>query len=198
MSWRLSRKFLPCCRIRKRSHSRRRKQRPACPAIAELRHVVHPVAGENVKTSRGLRALVDCAHGAATAEAPELFRACGVGATFLSAAPDGKNINDGCGALHPEAVAKAVAEKERAIRSGHNLRRRCRSRSVQRCGRARSERRCGDCCSRRATCRPAARCLAQSSSGPRCRIWGWKLLCARPAFACCGRTLATSMCWRRC
>ncbi len=59
-----------------------------------------------------LRVLVDCANGAAAAEAPELFRACSIQATFLSAAPDGKNINAGCGALHPETVAKAIAEKK--------------------------------------------------------------------------------------
>jgi phosphoglucosamine mutase len=58
----------------------------------------------------GLRVLVDCANGAATAEAPELFRACRIQATFMHASPDGKNINDGCGALHPEAVAKKIAE----------------------------------------------------------------------------------------
>jgi len=56
-----------------------------------------------------LRVLVDCANGAATAEAPELFRACKVQATFLNASPDGRNINENCGALHPEVVAKAVA-----------------------------------------------------------------------------------------
>ncbi len=58
-----------------------------------------------------LRVLVDCANGAATAEAPELFRTCGIQATFLNAAPDGRNINENCGALHPETVARAVAEK---------------------------------------------------------------------------------------
>src|SRR6266481_1110675 len=52
----------------------------------------------------GLRVLVDCANGAATAEAPELFRACRMQATFLCASPDGRNINDNCGALHPEAL----------------------------------------------------------------------------------------------
>jgi phosphoglucosamine mutase len=59
-----------------------------------------------------LRVLVDCANGAATAEAPELFRACGIKVTFLNASPDGKNINQNCGALHPEVVAKAVAEQK--------------------------------------------------------------------------------------
>jgi len=58
----------------------------------------------------GLRVLVDCANGAATAEAPELFRTCGVNATFIHSTPDGKNINEGCGALHPETVAKQIAE----------------------------------------------------------------------------------------
>jgi len=59
-----------------------------------------------------LRVLVDCAHGAATAEAPELFRDSGVQATFLSASPDGKNINENCGALHPETVARVVAGRK--------------------------------------------------------------------------------------
>lgn len=81
------------------------------PGKADLRHAYIEWLGNDVKLD-GLRALVDCANGAATAEAPELFRACGVAASFLSAAPDGKNINENCGALHPEAVAKTVAEKK--------------------------------------------------------------------------------------
>jgi phosphoglucosamine mutase len=64
-----------------------------------------------VKTDlSGLRVLVDCANGAATAEAPELFRSCRVQATFVHSSPDGKNINEGCGALHPETVAQRIAE----------------------------------------------------------------------------------------
>jgi phosphoglucosamine mutase len=55
--------------------------------------------------------LVDCANGAAAVEAPELFRLCRIHATFLSATPDGQNINENCGALHPETVARAVAEQ---------------------------------------------------------------------------------------
>jgi phosphoglucosamine mutase len=57
----------------------------------------------------GLRVLVDCANGAATAEAPELFRGCRVQANFVHSSPDGKNINEQCGALHPETVAKQIA-----------------------------------------------------------------------------------------
>ncbi|HUM05696.1 MAG TPA: phosphoglucosamine mutase [Terriglobales bacterium] len=64
----------------------------------------------DVKTDLSrLRVAVDCANGAAAEEAPELFRALGIAAEFLHASPDGKNINEQCGALHPEAVANFVA-----------------------------------------------------------------------------------------
>jgi len=57
-----------------------------------------------------LRVAVDCANGAATAEAPELFRALRINTTFLHSAPDGQNINENCGALHPETLARYVYE----------------------------------------------------------------------------------------
>jgi phosphoglucosamine mutase len=60
----------------------------------------------------GLRVVFDCANGAAAAEAPELFRALKVNATFLHVAPDGQNINESCGALHPEAVGRFVGENK--------------------------------------------------------------------------------------
>ena len=59
-----------------------------------------------------LRVAVDCANGAATAEAPELFGALKISTTFLHSAPDGQNINENCGALHPEMVARFVAESD--------------------------------------------------------------------------------------
>src|ERR1700690_2982965 len=58
-----------------------------------------------------LRVAVDCANGAAAAEAPELFGALRVTTTFLHSAPDGQNINENCGALHPTTVAHFVAEE---------------------------------------------------------------------------------------
>jgi phosphoglucosamine mutase len=86
---------------------------PSLPGEASLRRAYMDWLAESIKGDLSkLRVLVDCANGAATAEAPELFRACGVRATYLSAAPDGKNINDNCGALHPEVLARAVAEKK--------------------------------------------------------------------------------------
>ena len=59
-----------------------------------------------------LRLAVDCANGAAAVEAPELFRALKVQATFLHSAPDGQNINENCGALHPETLAHFVSERK--------------------------------------------------------------------------------------
>jgi phosphoglucosamine mutase len=56
----------------------------------------------------GLRFVLDCAHGAASAVARELCQALGMEAEILSAAPDGRNINAGVGALHPQTMAERV------------------------------------------------------------------------------------------
>jgi phosphoglucosamine mutase len=74
----------------------------------------------NVDTAklRGFRVLIDCANGASAAVAPELFRQCGVEAVFLHVSPDGRNINAGCGALHPEHVAAAVRDAAGAFECG--------------------------------------------------------------------------------
>jgi len=53
----------------------------------------------------GLHAVLDCANGAASAIAPELFAHLGGSIHLTHAAPDGRNINANCGALHPEVVA---------------------------------------------------------------------------------------------
>ena len=85
---------------------------PSLPGEAGLRRAyIHWLASNAHADLKRLRVLVDCAHGAATAEAPELFQACGVQAVFVSTSPDGRNINQGCGALHPENVACALAER---------------------------------------------------------------------------------------
>ena len=87
------------------------KPAPSLPGEAGLRHAYIAWLAANAKTDLSpLRVLVDCANGAATAEAPELFRKCGVQATFLNVSPEGKNINDNCGALHPETVARFMAD----------------------------------------------------------------------------------------
>src|SRR5499425_2671944 len=84
--------------------------RPSLPGEAELRHAYIKSLASSVKSDLNhLRVLVDCGNGAATAEAPELFRMLGVQATFTHVSPDGRNINEGCGALHPETLGKNVA-----------------------------------------------------------------------------------------
>jgi phosphoglucosamine mutase len=69
-----------------------------------LRHLVQ-AAGERLD---GIRVVVDCANGAASGLAPVLLRRLGAEVHAINAEPDGKNINDGCGALYPEVVAEAV------------------------------------------------------------------------------------------
>ena len=87
--------------------------RPSLPGEAELRHAyIRSLAASVTSDLKKLRVLVDCANGAATAEAPELFRVLGVQATFIHISPDGKNINEHCGALHPETLGKSVAVSE--------------------------------------------------------------------------------------
>jgi phosphoglucosamine mutase len=85
--------------------------KPSLPGEADLRHAYVKSLADDVSSDLSkLRVLVDCANGAATAEAPELFRSLGVQATFIHVSPDGKNINEGCGALHPETLGKMVAQ----------------------------------------------------------------------------------------
>ena len=58
----------------------------------------------------GLRVVVDCANGAASAVAPDVLADLGAEVTVLFAEPDGTNINDGCGSTHPEVLQAAVLE----------------------------------------------------------------------------------------
>jgi phosphoglucosamine mutase len=53
----------------------------------------------------GLSVVLDCANGAASAIAPELFSHLGGAIHLTHVAPDGRNINESCGALHPQVVA---------------------------------------------------------------------------------------------
>jgi phosphoglucosamine mutase len=59
-------------------------------------------------TLDGLTVVVDCGHGAAYHVAPAVFEELGARVIPLGVKPDGKNINDGCGATHPEGMAKAI------------------------------------------------------------------------------------------
>ncbi|MBT2210422.1 MULTISPECIES: phosphoglucosamine mutase [Actinomadura] len=58
----------------------------------------------------GLRVVVDCANGASSDVAPEALRRAGAEVITIGAAPDGLNINAGCGSTHLEALQAAVRE----------------------------------------------------------------------------------------
>jgi phosphoglucosamine mutase len=58
----------------------------------------------------GLRIGIDCANGATFQIAPEVFNSLGAKVFTFNAEPDGKNINDECGALYPEFIAEKVRE----------------------------------------------------------------------------------------
>lgn len=57
---------------------------------------------------RGLKLVLDCANGAAYSIAPPIFRELGAEVIETAVKPNGLNINDGCGALHPENMGELV------------------------------------------------------------------------------------------
>jgi phosphoglucosamine mutase len=59
----------------------------------------------------GKRIVIDCANGAASSVAPQLFSDMGGEVLITHASPDGRNINEACGALHPEIVAGEVKRR---------------------------------------------------------------------------------------
>ena len=63
-------------------------------------------------TLKGLKLVVDAAHGAAYQIAPEVFHELGAEVIAIGCSPDGLNINQGVGATHPEALVKAVREHQ--------------------------------------------------------------------------------------
>ncbi|MGI8879519.1 MAG: phosphoglucosamine mutase [Jatrophihabitans sp.] len=68
----------------------------------------------------GLRVVVDCANGAASQLAPEVYRRAGAEVTVIGADPDGLNINDGCGSTHLEPLVAAVLRTGADIGIAHD------------------------------------------------------------------------------
>jgi phosphoglucosamine mutase len=62
-----------------------------------------------------LRIVLDCANGAASRLAPELFRSLGAEVIPIHDQPDGRNINDNCGSLHPQDMQACVVERGAAL-----------------------------------------------------------------------------------
>jgi len=61
---------------------------------------------------KGMKIVVDCAHGAAYQVAPHVFHELGADVTAIGAKPDGFNINDKFGATAPSSLIKEVSEKK--------------------------------------------------------------------------------------
>ena len=78
------------------------------PATAGLSAPAAPAVERGTAPLAGLQVVVDCAHGAASALAPELLRRAGAEVIAIGAEPDGENINADCGSTHLEALAAAV------------------------------------------------------------------------------------------
>ncbi|HZB01644.1 MAG TPA: phosphoglucosamine mutase [Actinomycetota bacterium] len=83
-------------------------------AVRELeggreRYLRHLVAAAGARLE-GLSIVVDCANGAASDVGPELYARLGARVRAINDAPDGRNINVGSGALHPDVVGEAVVE----------------------------------------------------------------------------------------
>ena len=77
-----------------------------------IQFLIDSVPGLNLN---GLHIVADCANGAAAAIAPELFKRLGGNVDLLNISPDGRNINENCGALHPDRVAAQTAERHADI-----------------------------------------------------------------------------------
>jgi phosphoglucosamine mutase len=78
------------------------------PALA--RDYVSHLAGSLPHRLDSLRVVVDAAQGAAFEVAPAAFREAGAEVLARNVAPSGRNINEKCGALHPEGMARHVVE----------------------------------------------------------------------------------------
>jgi len=78
-----------------------------------LEHLLNTVQGRPgypASPLKGLRVVVDCAHGAASRYAPELLRRAGADVITIGVEPDGLNINSGCGSTSLGALSAAVRE----------------------------------------------------------------------------------------
>ena len=63
----------------------------------------------------GMKLVLDCANGAASAIAEDVFAALGADVTVICNEPDGININDGCGSTHTEKLCRKVIEEKADI-----------------------------------------------------------------------------------
>jgi phosphoglucosamine mutase len=100
--------------FRKLASSTTVSQRTVAPAVNEAdraEYVRFLLAAVPDLSLDGKRIVIDCANGAASSVAPQLFSDLGGEVLITHASPDGRNINEACGALHPEIVAEEVKSR---------------------------------------------------------------------------------------
>jgi len=71
-------------------------------------------------TLEGVRIVVDCGHGAAYKSTPCVLRELGAEVIVFGNQPDGRNINEGCGSMHPEAMCQKVVEHQAHLGIAHD------------------------------------------------------------------------------
>jgi len=71
-------------------------------------------------TLEGLKIVLDCGHGAAYKASPCVLRELGAEVIVYGNTPDGKNINQDCGSMHPEAMCRKVVEHGAALGIAHD------------------------------------------------------------------------------
>ncbi|HKB06924.1 MAG TPA: phosphoglucosamine mutase [Candidatus Polarisedimenticolia bacterium] len=91
---------------------------PAAPAHSDLaeRYLAWLLSAVAPDASlKGETVVLDCANGAASSLAPELFRRAGAIVVPIHDRPDGRNINENCGALHPQALAAEMKSRKASV-----------------------------------------------------------------------------------
>lgn len=100
------------------------RRRPVAAAVGRIAPVAQPATQYADFLHRtlperchfgGLKVVIDCAHGAASAIGPQIFSRLGASVSAIGAAPDGTNINDGVGAMHPQRLQDAVLAQHAAL-----------------------------------------------------------------------------------
>jgi phosphoglucosamine mutase len=71
-------------------------------------------------TLEGVRVVLDCGHGAAYKSSPCVLRELGAEVIVYGNSPDGKNINEDCGSMHPEAMCKKVVAHKAHLGIAHD------------------------------------------------------------------------------
>ncbi len=72
------------------------------------------------QTLEGVRIVLDCGHGAAYKSSPTVLRELGAEVILYGNQPDGKNINENCGSMHPENMCRKVVEHGAHIGIAHD------------------------------------------------------------------------------